>query len=73
MGKFNIEIELYEPNSVTLKMKAAHSTEISEQIYYTAQNNNNNNNNNNNKEDYRLSNTSHKSLKTKCHIPDVVQ
>jgi hypothetical protein len=31
------------------------------------------NNNNNNNGDYRSSNTSHKSLKTKCHIPDVVQ
>jgi len=40
MGKFNTEIELDEPNSITLKMKAAHSTEISEQIYYTAAQNN---------------------------------
>jgi len=45
MGKFNTEIELYEPNSITLKMKAAHSTEMLEQICYTAAQNNNNNNN----------------------------
>jgi hypothetical protein len=46
MGKFNTKIELSEPNSITLKMKAAHSTWISEQICYTTHNNNNNNNNN---------------------------
>jgi len=43
MGKFNTDIELYKSNSITLKMKAEHSTEISEQIYYTAAQNNNNN------------------------------